>query len=89
MTAANKLDKEIFDYLPLLTEKQKQAVLTVVKTFAEEQESDHWEDKAFIDELDRRAAELQSGKVKALTLTELQESAVEYKKARTKTKSKK
>jgi hypothetical protein len=31
------IDKEINNYLPQLTIKQKKAVLTVVKTFAEEQ----------------------------------------------------
>lgn len=55
-----------------LNEKQKKAVLTVVKTFAEEQESDLWNDSAFIAELDRRTAEFESGKVKVLTLDELE-----------------
>jgi len=32
------IDKQINNYLPQLTIKQKKAVLTVVKTFAEEQE---------------------------------------------------
>lgn len=88
MTAANKLDKEISDYLPLLNEKQKRAVLSVVKTFAEEQDGDHWEDKAFIEELDRRVAEYESGNAKTYTLAELQESAAEYRKSRAKSKNK-
>lgn len=46
--------------------------MTVVKTFAEEQESDLWEDAEFIAELDRRTAEYESGKAKVLTLEELE-----------------
>jgi hypothetical protein len=72
MSAATKLDKQINDYLIQLNNKQKKAVLTVVKTFAEEQESDLWEDSAFIAELDRRTAEFETGKVKVLTLNELE-----------------
>lgn len=34
MSAAPSLDKEINQYLSLLTDRQKEAVLTVVKTFA-------------------------------------------------------
>jgi putative addiction module component (TIGR02574 family) len=48
------------------------AVLTVVKTFAEEQENERWEDPAFIAELDRRTAEYEGGKAKVLSLDELE-----------------
>ncbi|HEY6975036.1 MAG TPA: hypothetical protein VH396_02035 [Chitinophagaceae bacterium] len=36
--STSAIDKQINNYLPRLTIKQKKAVLTVVKTFAEEQE---------------------------------------------------
>lgn len=72
MSAATKLDKQIYDYLIQLNDKQKKAVLTVVKTFAEEQENELSEDSAFIAELDRRAAEYEGGKAKVLTLDELE-----------------
>jgi len=72
MSAATKLDKQINDYLLQLNDKQKKAVLTVVKTFAEEQGNKLWEDSAFIAELDRRTAEYESGKSKVLTLNELE-----------------
>jgi len=72
MSAATKLDKQINDYLIQLNNKQKKAVLTVVKTFAEEQEGDIWGDSEFIAELDRRTAEYESGKVRVLTLNELE-----------------
>lgn len=86
MSAATKLDKQINDYLIQLNDKQKKAVLTVVKTFAEEQESDLWEDKELIAELDRRTAEYESGKAKVLTLDELETRVRKAHKAKTKAK---
>lgn len=77
MNASTKLDKQINDYLVQLNNKQKKAVLLIVKTFADEQESDVWKDKEFIAELNRRAAEYESGKVKMLTLDELESSVRE------------
>ena len=38
MTNAKTLDKQISNYLPRLTLRQKQTVLTVVKTFADEED---------------------------------------------------
>jgi phosphatidylinositol kinase/protein kinase (PI-3 family) len=72
MSAATKLDKQINDYLIQLNDKQKKAVLTVVKTFVEEQENELWEDSAFIAELDRRTEEYENGKAKVLSLDELE-----------------
>jgi hypothetical protein len=45
----------------------------VVKTFAKEQS--WWDDKSYLEEIDRRFAELESGKVKGITLDGLQEEA--------------
>ena len=64
--ATEALDKQISKYLPELSQKQKLAVLAVVKTFAEENES-NLEDPLFIKEMDRRIEELESGKVKGST----------------------
>ena len=72
MSAATKLNKQINDYLTQLNDKQMKAVLTVVKTFAEEQEDELWENKAFIAELDLRTAEYESGKAKVLTIDEIE-----------------
>lgn len=71
--AATTLDKQISNYLTQLNTKQKKAVLTVVKTFAEEQEqqSAPWDDPAFVAEIDRRTEELESGKVKGYTWEEV------------------
>jgi hypothetical protein len=71
MGVAKKLDQQINDYLGQLNPKQKKAVLTVVKTFAEEQlESDLWEDKEFVAEMNKRFEEMESGKVRLHTLEE-------------------
>ena len=76
MSAATALDQQIANYLIQLNTKQKKAVLTVVKTFAEEQEAESpWKDKSFIAEMDRRVAELESGKVKGYSWEEVKQRA--------------
>jgi hypothetical protein len=70
MGAAKPLDKEITHYLGHLSTEQKKVVLSVVKSFAREEEA--WvDDKAYITEMDRRFKELETGKVKGLTMDEL------------------
>lgn len=68
------LDKQITQYLGYLSTEQKRAVLSVVKTFAHEEESS-WKDKAFITLMDKRFEELESGKVKGITLDEMEAGA--------------
>ena len=85
MGTPKSLEKEISHYLPRLSSRQKETVLTVVKTFAEETESDKWKDKTFIAEMDRRFAEMESGKVKTFTLEEVEaEARQSYKKRKNK-----
>lgn len=57
------LDKQINTYLGQLNLKQKKAVLTVVKTFAAEHESD-LDNPVFMREMENRIEELEIGKVK-------------------------
>ncbi|HTI10305.1 MAG TPA: hypothetical protein VL832_17175 [Puia sp.] len=65
MRTAISIDKQINTYLGQLNIKEKEAVLGVVKTFAETRHDNNlWEDKAFIADLDRRTAEYESGKAK-------------------------
>ena len=75
MSTAKKLEEEIVSYLTRLNENQKKAVLTVVKTFAEEEEYDHWSDPAFVQEMESRYNDLKSGKDKGLTLEQLEDGA--------------
>lgn len=85
MGVAQSLDKRINSYLSHLNIKQKEAVLTVVKTFAEE-ETDTWKDKNFIAELDRRALEYESGKAKIYTLEQMETNARHYHKTQSRKK---
>lgn len=75
MGTAKSIDKQISNYLPRLSSRQKETVLTVVKTFAEEAKEDIWKDKTFIAEMDRRFAEMKNGKVKTFTLEEVEAEA--------------
>jgi hypothetical protein len=70
MGAVKPLDKEITHYLGQLSTEQKKVVLSVVKSFAREEEA--WvDDKAYIAEMDRCFTELETGKVKGFTFDEL------------------
>ena len=79
------IDKQINTYLGQLNTKEKQAVLSVVRTFVENKQDDgFYEDKEFIAELDRRTAEYESGKAKVLTLDQLEARARKSYKAKAK-----
>lgn len=85
MGTARSIDKEITHYLPRLNSRQKETVLTVVKTFVEEAEVDIWKDKALIAELDRRFSDMKKGNVKTFTLEEVEtEARQSYKKRKNK-----
>lgn len=78
MSGATSLEKKIAAYLPQLTIRQKKTLLTVAKTFAEEQQEDkRWENKELIAEIDKRFTEYESGKVKGISLDELETKARE------------
>ena len=64
MKAAASLDKEIAQLLPQLNVKQKKTVLTVVKTFMEEQK-DWWDEIGEEQEkaIDKSLAEMKAGKL--------------------------
>lgn len=77
MSAVTPLDRQISNYLAQLNPRQKKAVLTVVKTFAEEQDQEFnpWKDADFVSDMDQRVAELESGKVKGYTWDEVKQRA--------------
>ena len=76
MNTATSLDKEITNYLPQLNVKQKKTVLTVVKTFMEEQK-DWWDE---IGEEQQMAIDKALAEVKAGKLTPNDEVMKKYKK---------
>jgi hypothetical protein len=70
MPAVKPLDKEITYYLGHLSIEQKKVVLSVVKSFAREEEA--WaDDKAYIAEMNKRFKDLETGKVAGLNIDEL------------------
>ncbi|PZR29788.1 MAG: hypothetical protein DI535_01410 [Citrobacter freundii] len=64
MDAAKSLDQEIVSYLPQLNVKQKKTVLTVVKTFMEEQR-DWWSEISQEQQqaIDQSLTEVKTGKI--------------------------
>jgi len=76
MRAVKIIDREIVQYLPRLSDQQKQAVLGVVKTFAAEQQ-DWWDEigKEQQEAIDKSLAEM-----KAEKLTPQDEVLKKYKK---------
>ena len=76
MNAAASLDKEIAQLLPQLNVKQKKTVLTVVKTFMEEQKE--WWDE--IGEEQEKAIDKSLAEMKAGKLTPHDEVMKKYKK---------
>ena len=64
MNAAASLDKEITHLLPQLNVKQKRTVLTVVKTFMEDQQ-DWWDEigEEQQEAIDKALAEIKAGKL--------------------------
>ncbi len=76
MNTASALDKEINQYLPQLNVKQKRTVLTVVKTFMEDQQ-DWWDE---IGEEQQKAIDKSLVEMKAGKLTPHDEVIKKYKK---------
>ena len=77
MLAANSIDKKIVTLLNTLNIQQKKAVLTVVKTFAQEKPSE-WQEEDYMKEMNSRFSDYETGKVKGFTI---QETISEAKKA--------
>jgi hypothetical protein len=86
METTRGLDKKINTYLTQLNIKQKKALLTVAETFIAEQDNESkWNSKAFVAEMDKRFTEYESGKIKGITLDELEiHSRQSYKNKRAK-----
>jgi predicted transcriptional regulator len=76
MDTAKSLDKEITQFLPQLNIKQKRTVLTVVKTFMEEQQ-DWWDG---ISDEQQKAIDKSLTEMKAGKLTPHDEVMKKYKK---------
>ena len=67
MLATNNIDKKIITLLPPLSPKQKKAVLSVVKTFAESH-AEGWDEEEYKLEMDRRCTDYENGTVETFTI---------------------
>jgi len=73
------LEKEIIDYLSILSSKEKEKVLSVVKkiALAHNDFDNIWEDKAFKEEIDSRVASFENGTAKTFTFEEMKKTTIE------------
>ncbi|MFI5161581.1 MAG: addiction module protein [Sphingobacteriales bacterium] len=62
--------ERLFEYIRFADDKKVQAIYTMVEDEIIEKH-DLWKDKDFVAELDRRIEELESGKVKGVTMEEM------------------
>ena len=62
--------ERLFEYIRFADDKKVQAIYTMVEDEIIEK-LDLWKDKDFVAELDRRIEELESGKVKGITMEEM------------------
>ena len=81
MITANSIDKKIVTLLTGLNIQQKKAVLTVVKTFAQEK-ADEWQEEEYMKEMNSRFTDYETGKVKGHTIQETINAAKKAYKSR-------
>jgi len=78
MGAARQVQQQIEQYLPRLNAEQQKAVLTVVKTFVKQQESEYdspLEDSDFFKKMAKRVAELENSTVKGVSWEDVKRRA--------------
>ena len=81
MLTANSIDKKIVTLLTGLNIQQKKAVLTVVKTFAQEK-AEEWQEEEYMKEMNSRFSDYETGKVKGYTIQETISAAKKSYKSR-------
>ncbi len=73
---AQTLDKQLHSLIDNLNDKQKKAVLGIVKAFAEgEPANDQWKEEKFVAEMDRRYNDYKSGNAKLVSLDDVEKKA--------------
>lgn len=87
--STSTVEKQIDNYLSLLSPSQKETVLSVVKTIAmAQQEYDNlWEDKTFVKEMESRTASYENGTAKLYKFKDMKEAAIlKYKEKKSRKK---
>lgn len=69
MTTAT-IRQKLYDYIRVANDKKVKAIYTMLETEVEEN-YDHWNDKAFVDELTKRSEDYHQGKIKGITWEEV------------------
>lgn len=72
--SAVTIREKLYDYIRFADEKKVKAIYTMVEGEISE-ELNLWDDPAFLNELDQRLAEYESGKVKGSTWAEVKAKA--------------
>lgn len=78
MTVA-AMRRKLCDYLEIADEKKVKAIYALVEENIENRETEklynHWEDESFVAEMERRYEEVESGKVKLVSLDDVEKKA--------------
>ena len=76
--ATSSVDKQIDNYLSLLSPSEKKTVLNVVKTIvkAQDEYDNLWDDKAFNNEIERRTKSYEMGTAKIYKFEEMKKAAI-------------
>ncbi len=83
---ATAIRQKLCDYIRVAEDRKVKAIYTMLEEEIEEAYN-YWNDKEFVAELDKRTAEYESGKVKGITLKELESGARQsYKNSKQKNK---
>jgi putative addiction module component (TIGR02574 family) len=68
---ATTIRTKLYDYIKAADDKKVKAIYTILESEIEENYN-HWTDKDFLAELNRRSDEYKSGKIKGITWEEAQ-----------------
>jgi len=74
MSDSAAIRNKLYDYIRVADDKKLHAIYNLLENEIE-QTTEWWKDKGFVKELDRRFAEMESGKEQGVTLDELEAAA--------------
>ena len=78
--STTEIRQKLFDYIRVADDKKVKAIYTIIENEIKE-EADIWTDE-FLQELNKRTGDFESGKVKGYTWAEVKARAKEFEKAK-------